>query len=181
MKSKKFTRRPKFKNLKFFGVLQNFQFSRKSRSLLFEISGNCGRQNSKKCRNIWISRNSRDENQIFPRKMSTTILDFCRKYILGIWCFQFYKFIGACIRSGNKFIVLYGYKKFFDVLVFCHFKIGSIRLQVDGWILCKANGRNKDWSDQWNGQAYIFHEKCFMVVNLCFIRQMLKKIHLIDP
>ena len=78
VKSKKFMRCLKFKNPKIWWILQNLQFSRKSGTTFSKIPGNCEHHNSQKCKNIRVSRKSRGENQIFPRKMSTTISDFRR-------------------------------------------------------------------------------------------------------
>ena len=54
------------------------------------IPGNFGRQNTWNCRNIWVSRNSRAEIQIFPGK-------FLRKF--GI----FTKFRGHPSRNSREF------------------------------------------------------------------------------
>ena len=51
-------------SVKIFGFHENLG------STFSRIPGNFGRQNPGKCRNIWVSRNSRAKSQIFPRKFS---------------------------------------------------------------------------------------------------------------
>ena len=69
---------------------QIFSFHENPGSTFSRIPGNFGRQNSQKCRNIWVSRNSRAEIQIFPGK-------FLRKF--GI----FTKFRGHPSRNSREF------------------------------------------------------------------------------
>ena len=67
-----------------------FSFHENRGSTFSRIPGNFGRQNPQKCKNIWVSRNSRAEMQIFPGK-------FLSKF--GI----FTKFRGHPSRNSREF------------------------------------------------------------------------------
>ena len=90
-----------------FRIFQNSRFSSKhpeSDDPSTKIPGNLGHHKTKKCKNIWVSRNSRVKNQIFPGKFLSKFLIFMK-----IGGRPFHEFPGILVDKIAKNARIYGF------------------------------------------------------------------------